>query len=147
METQTLERRTVMVDRDLARRADRKMRKYGFSLDDAVQWAFMLIVDQRGIPDFATPLRLEFYNGSTFMRKRRGVSVAVESETTPDGMFTAQAESIGLDAFASTKAELASEVSKQLEMLWKEYALADDSELTESARKVKRNLLATFEEA
>ena len=62
-------------------------------------------------------------------------------------MFTAQAESIGLDAFASTKAELASEVSKQLEMLWKEYALADDSELTESARKVKRNLLATFEEA
>ena len=69
METQTLERRTVMVDRDLARRADRKMRKYGFSLDDAVQWAFMLIVDQRGIPDFATPLRLEFYNGSTLDRK------------------------------------------------------------------------------
>lgn len=147
MATQTLERRTVTVDRDLARRADRKMRRYGFSLDDAVEWAFMLIVDQHGLPDFATPLRLEFYNGSTFMRKRRDVSISVKAETTPDGMFTARADSIGLDVFASTKAELAAEIPKQLAMLWKEYALADDSELTESAQKVKRNLLATFEEA
>ena len=56
-------------------------------------------------------------------------------------MFSVRMEEIGLDAFADTKSELAAEVRNQLAMLWREYALAEDRELTESARKVKRNLL------
>jgi len=77
--------------------------------------------------------------------KRRGAALPIVAEDS-DGMHTVRAEKIWLDAFAETKAELAAEVAAQLAMLWKEYALADDAELTESAREVKRNLLATFEE-
>jgi len=146
---QTLERtveRTVGIRRDLAARAGRKMRRYGFSLDDAVEWACLLIVNQRGLPDFAPPVPLGFCVDGRHMRKRRGAALPIVAEDS-DGMHTVRAEKIGLDAFAETKAELAAEVAAQLAMLWKEYALADDAELTESAREVKRNLLATFEEA
>lgn len=62
-------------------------------------------------------------------------------------MFSVRIDEIGLDAFAETREELAVEVKRQLEMLWKEYALADDSELTASAQQVKRNLLAAFHAA
>ena len=141
---QTLER-TVTIRSDLAQRADRKMRRYGMSFNDAVEWACMLIVTQRGLPDFATPINLDFHVDGIHMRKRRGVYLPIEAEDS-DGMHTARAERIGLDAFAETKAELAAEVSAQLAMLWKEYAMADDAKLTESAQEVKKNLLATFEE-
>lgn len=88
--------------------------------------------------------RPDFVAG-TPIRKRRGATLPVETGFS-DGLHTARADKIGLDAFAATKDELAAEVRDQLAMLWKEYALADDAELTESARTVKRNLLATFEE-
>lgn len=145
MTTPTLER-TFTLDRDLARRADRKMRRYGMSMDDAVKYVFTLVVETHGRPDFAAPPPLDFTVDGTAMRKRRGVSLPVEMGGE-NGLRTARADRIGLDAFAATKDELAAEVRNQLAMLWKEYALADDAELTESARAVKRNLLATFEEA
>ena len=140
----TLER-TFTLDRDLARRADRKLRRYGMSMDDAVEHVFMLIVETHGRPDFAAPLPLDFTVDGTPMRTRRGATLPVETGSS-DGLHTARADKIGLDAFAATKDELAAEVRDQLAMLWKEYALADDAELTESALTVKRNLLATFEE-
>lgn len=145
MATATLER-TFTLDRELARRADRKMRRYGLSMDDAVKYVFTLVVETHGRPDFAAPLPLDFTVDGTPMRRRRGVALPVETGIE-GGLHTARAERIGLDAFAATKDELAAEVRDQLAMLWKEYALADDTELTESARAVKRNLLATFEEA
>ena len=141
----TLER-TFTLDRDLARRADRKMRRYGLSMDDAVEYVFMLVVETHGRPDFAAPPALDFSVDGTPMRKRRGVALPMETGVE-DGMHTARADKIGLDAFAATRDELAAEIRDQLAMLWKEYALADDAELTKSARVVKRNLLATFEEA
>ena len=45
----TLER-TVTVDRSLARRADRKLRRYGHSFNDAVNVILNLIVSKRGDP-------------------------------------------------------------------------------------------------
>lgn len=141
----TLER-TFTLDRELSRRADRKMRRYGMSMDDAVSYVFSLVVETHGRPDFAAPLPLDFTVDGTPMRKRRGVALPVETGFE-DGVHTARADRIGLDAFAATRDELAAEVRDQLAMLWKEYALADDAELTESAREVKRNLLASFEEA
>ena len=45
----TLER-TVTVDRSLARRADRKLRRYGHSFNDAVNVVLNLIVSKRGDP-------------------------------------------------------------------------------------------------
>ncbi len=138
--------RTFTIDSDLARRADRKMRRYGMSLADAMEWACMLIIEQRGLPDFATPIVLDFHVDGKLMRRRRGAALPIES-CIEDGLYTVRIDKIGLDAFAATRAELAAEVQNQLSMLWKEYALADDSELTASAQQVKRNLLASFEEA
>ena len=45
----TLER-TVTVDRNLARRADRKLRRYGHSFDEAVNTVLGIIVAKRGDP-------------------------------------------------------------------------------------------------
>lgn len=62
-------------------------------------------------------------------------------------MFSMRIDEIGLDAYTETREELAAEVKRQLKTLWKEYALADDSELTASAQQMKRNLLASFHAA
>ena len=48
---QTMER-TFAFDRDLVRRANRKVRRYGISLDDALRQALVFIVTIRGRPDF-----------------------------------------------------------------------------------------------
>ena len=45
----TLER-TVTIDRSLARRADRKLRHYGHSFDEAVNVVLGIIVAKRGDP-------------------------------------------------------------------------------------------------
>lgn len=138
----TLER-TFTFDRDLARRADRKMRRYGSDLNGLLS----IVVTIRGLPSALrqAPLPLDFTVNGVAMRKRCGVALPLVAEDS-DGMCTVRAEKIGLDAFAETKMELVEEVRAQLAMLWKEYAMADDADLTESAREVKRNLLATFEE-
>ena len=46
---QTLER-TFTIDRDLARRADRKLHRYGMSLDDALAKTLVFVVSTRGNP-------------------------------------------------------------------------------------------------
>ena len=51
----TLER-TVTVDRSLARRADRKLRRYGHSFDDVVNIVLNIIVAKRGDPFNETEL-------------------------------------------------------------------------------------------
>ena len=57
----TLER-TVKIDRDLARRAERKLRRYGRSFDDVFSAALSRVVSSRGMPDmFAeTPSTIAF---------------------------------------------------------------------------------------
>ena len=53
----TLER-TVTVDRNLARRADRKLRRYGHSFNDAVNVVLNIIVAKRGDPLEETGLEI-----------------------------------------------------------------------------------------
>ena len=129
--TATLER-TFTLDRDLARRADRKMRRYGSDLNGLLS----IVVTIRGLPLALqqAPLPLDFTVDGVAMRKRRGVAIPIAAEES-DGKLHEM-------TFRGTPAE----VKAQLAMLWKEYAMADDAELTESARRVKRNLLASFEE-
>lgn len=55
--------------------------------------------------------------------------------------------SLGISAFAPTRADLLSEVQDQLAMLWTEYALAADSELDEPARQLKQALRDRLSEA
>ncbi len=54
--------RTFTLDRDLARRADRKLHRYGMSLDDAVAHTLVFIVSKRGNPlqGAAVPPVIEF---------------------------------------------------------------------------------------
>ena len=140
----TLER-TFTLDRDLTRRAERKLRRYGRTLDDAVAYAMTIIVSTHGMPDFDDPITLEFSVNGKSMRPKQSARMS-PTFGSEGGMLTARLDNIGLDAFAATRRELADEVRSQLAVLWTEYAMADDSDLTESAQKVKRNLLAAFEE-
>lgn len=53
---------------------------------------------------------------------------------------------LGIDVFAYTREKLLEELQEQLAALWIEYALEDESKLTISARELKKNLLAAFDE-
>lgn len=43
--------RTVTIDRNLVRRAERKLHRYGTSFDDMVSAALKLVVSTRGMPE------------------------------------------------------------------------------------------------
>lgn len=49
-----------------------------------------------------------------------------------------------LDVFAHTRQELAAELREQIAMLWTEYAMDDDANLAEPARRLKASLLRSF---
>jgi hypothetical protein len=51
-----------------------------------------------------------------------------------------------LDVFAATRAELFAELKEQMLMLWMEYARERDDALSEPAKRIKRQLLADWEE-
>ena len=44
--------RTFKLDRDLAARASRKLRRYGHTLDDALEYALTVVLSVRGNPSF-----------------------------------------------------------------------------------------------
>jgi hypothetical protein len=67
--------------------------------------------------------------------------VTVEWE---ERLFTYQERSLGIDAFASSYDELRQSVLDELNVLWRNYALAPDSELDEEAQSVKAALLSRF---
>lgn len=155
MAVNTMER-TFTVDRNLARRAERKLHRYGMNVEDAVSRVLSIVISVRGKPAFLSDsfgehedagcaVPLDFEVSGKRMRKRRNASVAVQTGFE-NGLFTVSAESIGLDAFAESQTALSAEVKEQLAVLWREYALAADKELTVSARRIKRNLLSVFEE-
>lgn len=50
-------------------------------------------------------------------------------------------EDLDIDVFAATRTELLKELRGQLEMLWNEYALEDDKNLSEPAQSLKKRLL------
>ena len=61
-------------------------------------------------------------------------------------LFTVRDDSLGIDTFAETRTRLVEELREQLAFMWREYAMADEEMLTESARKVKTALLSSFVE-
>lgn len=44
--------RTFKLDRDLATKASRKLRRYGHTLDDALEYALTVVLSVRGNPSF-----------------------------------------------------------------------------------------------
>ena len=53
---------------------------------------------------------------------------------------------LGIDVFASSRELLMVELNEQLAMLWREYALAPDTELDDKAKVLRQALLARFAE-
>jgi hypothetical protein len=83
-----------------------------------------------------------FSSRGAVVRPRRPFCLQARCEC---GLLVIEYEPWGLVVFASTVAELADELSEQLSMLWIEYAAADESCLTASAKALKRRLLEDFE--
>lgn len=50
---QTTLERTFTLDRDLTHRAERKLRRYGRTLDDAVTYAMTIILTTHGLPQMS----------------------------------------------------------------------------------------------
>ena len=65
--------RTFRIDRDLARRAERKLRRYGRTLDDELEYALTLVVDVRGVPPLAVG-RDPFFDEPNASHLRRAVA-------------------------------------------------------------------------
>ncbi len=76
----------------------------------------------------------------------KDVSFIPQLDDETKQMFVVTREDLGVEVFASTRDELILELNEQLAVNWLEYAKADDSELTETALSVKRNLLAHYKE-
>ncbi|SHL33462.1 hypothetical protein SAMN02745216_05028 [Desulfatibacillum alkenivorans DSM 16219] len=53
---------------------------------------------------------------------------------------------LGIDVFASTIEDLADELNQEIRMLWRSYALENDSALSPKALELKRNLLKRIRE-
>ena len=65
--------RTFTIDRDLARRAERKLRRYGRTLDDALEYALTLVVEVRGAPPLAVR-RDRFFDEPNASHLRRAIA-------------------------------------------------------------------------
>jgi hypothetical protein len=56
-------------------------------------------------------------------------------------LMCAKDEDLGILAFASTRADLYTELNEEIAMLWQEYAIASDDTLDGAALKLKKHLL------
>jgi hypothetical protein len=61
-------------------------------------------------------------------------------------LFEIHDENLNIYVFAKTRDELLSDLYEQLFVLYTEYALASDNEITEEAKKLKQTLLKTLKE-
>lgn len=88
-----------------------------------------------------------FAGGKTIVcAANKDVSFVPKLDEETRQMFVVERDDLGVEVYASTRDELVEELKEQLAVNWLEYALAEDSELTETALAVKRNLLAHYSE-
>lgn len=85
----------------------------------------------------------EFTVDNYAIRAVRPLSIPVTVEWE-ERLFIFQERSLGIDAFASSYGELRQSILDELNVLWRNYALARDSELDEEAQLVKTALLSRF---
>ena len=53
---------------------------------------------------------------------------------------------LGIDVCASTRAELEEALREEVEVLWRNYAMADPEQLTPGAQRIRTNLLQIIEQ-
>ncbi len=61
-------------------------------------------------------------------------------------VFCLEYSELGIDVYASTREELDFLLEAEIDVLWRNYALADDKELTPDAQELKDRLLGIIEE-
>lgn len=101
------------------------------------------------VPVDLSPISISTFSvDSTAIGTVDGQPIVISPKLDEDShqVFVVEDESLGLDVFASTRDELVSEIQAQLSVLWREYALENDSKLTDSAIALKNRLLAKFKE-
>ena len=84
---------------------------------------------------------IELGDGTSLHRKK---PLLIKVEKTEDG-FHSSAPAISFDDFVESYEELISTTNAMCALLWREYALADDSDLSEDARELKQRILDDFE--
>jgi len=67
--------------------------------------------------------------------------------TCEDGLFVVSCEKYSVYAYHYTFERMLKELTEQLQFLWDEFVKDERSPLVESAKKLKRKLKSTFEEA
>ena len=75
--------RTFTIDRNLARRADRKLHRYGTSMNDVLSAALVLVVSSRGMPDAFAPVP------STIKFRTQGQNFVADVTPDPSGGYCA----------------------------------------------------------
>jgi len=94
-----------------------------------------------------SPFVLGEIEGHDFRLRPRGAFSVLPSLTEDEQHLCLEHKPWSLDVFATTRAELFTELKEQMLMLWLEYAREPDDALSEPAQRVKRQLLADWEEA
>lgn len=105
------------------------------------------IIDVTDIRDLdLSPLVLDtIHFGELLIQALPPLSVEPELDDTQQLLCVEQGE-LGIDVFAPSRELLVAELNEQLAMLWREYALAADTELDDNARILKQALRARFAE-
>lgn len=85
----------------------------------------------------------EFTAGGDVIRATRPLSIPVMVDWQ-DKLFIFQDETLGVDVFAQSYRELRECVLSELNLLWRQYAMAPDEDLDTEALNVKRALLSRF---
>lgn len=62
------------------------------------------------------------------------------------GFYIIRCKSLGIDVYSKKLSDIQEELYEAIRSNWREYALADDSELSPKAILLKRKLLKTIEE-
>jgi hypothetical protein len=86
-----------------------------------------------------------FKAAALHLRFRSPLVVTPELDADTQQWLVLRQDNIGLDVFAKTRDELEQELYSQLSLLWLEYALGDEAELSPGAQWLRRNLHEAIE--
>lgn len=94
-----------------------------------------------------SPLEVnEVEHGGLRLRFKEAVRLQPRLNNDDPQFVSVEDPSLGLDAFAGTVSDLLDEVAEDLVVLWKNYAMAPDANLSPKALELKHRLLAVIEE-
>lgn len=86
----------------------------------------------------------EFQSSGYRLRFSQPLTLLPELDDTRE-LICLEHAGLGIGVFAPTRDLLEQELQDDLDVLWRNYALAEDDQLTQDARQLKKNLLAAVE--